>query len=251
MPKYPDFPTITERRNLMEQLREAEESGNALTGNELFKNYIESLRTLNVLMDKYSQVEEEYGIPPTLDTKGKDELMQYMMETAAAGEHFLAAAMNRMSRDDPGADIDGGIRVGVPGVVSRLQDMLSKDYDMLNNYQPTKTPLSFPEIQNDARTQIVDFRGKKTGILTNQLSERIPLTVVDMQGKRHTGVFTKASYVDIKAKFDEMINQTAGYYDREEVRAALPIYKKRCSIRGPFLMPPPPKKSQMKWYCHI
>ena len=80
---------------------------------------------------------------------------------------------------------------------------------------------------------------------------KIAGTVVDMQGKRHTGVFTKASYVDIKAKFDEMINQTAGYYDREEVRAALPIYKKRCSIRGPFLMPPPPKKSQMKWYCHI
>ena len=234
MPKYPDFPTITERRNLMEQLREAEESGNALTGNELFKNYIESLRTLNVLMDKYSQVEEEYGIPPTLDTKGKDELMQSMMETAEAGEHFLAAAMNRMSRDDPGADIDGGIRVGVPGVVSRLQDMLSKDYDMLNNYQPTKTPLSFPEIQNDARTQIVDFRGKKTGILTNKLSERIPLTVVDMQGKRHTGVFTKASYVDIKAKFDEMINKTASYYDSEKMTAALPIYKKALFNQGAF-----------------
>ena len=175
-------------------------------------------------MDKYSEIEEEYGIPATLDANGKDELMQAMMETAQAGETFLAAAENQNA--NPNA--------GVPGMVTRMQRMLSQDYDMLNNYQPDKTPMSFPEIQQDARTQVVDLRGKRTGIMTNKLSARIPMTVVDAQGKRKKGVFTKASYVDIKSKFNKMITDVTSYYDRPEAQSALPLYKRALFNQGAF-----------------
>lgn len=130
--KYPDFPSITERRQIMEELTAAENNGNALAANEHYRNYIEKLKSLNELMDKYSEIEEEYGIPATLDANGKDELMQAMMETAQAGETFLAAAENQNA--NPNA--------GVPGMVTRMQRMLSQDYDMLNNYDVgVKSPL--------------------------------------------------------------------------------------------------------------
>ena len=220
----PEFPSYAERQTLMKELEQMEQDGIAPASKEIFKQYIDKLKQLNTLMDQYSEIDEEFGIPPTLDEDGKKQILQAMNEAAVAGETFLADAQRK----------EANMRAGIPAVVSRMQGLLSRDHDMLGLYDPEKTPMSFPEIQQSARTQVVDFRGKKIGIMTNKLSGRIPMTVVDADGKRRRGVFTKASYVSVKRDFDEMIERALAYYDKPEVRSAMAPYKTALIRQGAF-----------------
>ena len=220
----PKFPTYDERLSLMEELRQATETGDVLTSGQYLKQYVDKLKQLNELMDQYSEIDEEFGLPVTLDDDGKRELLEAMEETAKAGELFLADAENKQAN----------MKVGIQGIVGRMQNMLSRDFDMLNLYDPKKNPLSFPEIQSSARTQVVDFRGKQMGIMTNKLSGRIPMTVVDANGNRHPGVFTKASYVSIKRDYEDMIRQAVSYYDDPAVRRQLGPYKTALINDGAF-----------------
>ena len=215
-PKLPKFPTLAERRSLMAQLLEAERTGTAPTNNEHYRAYAASLKALNEKMDGYSVIDEEYGLPPTLNEAGKLDLLNAMRETAVLGETFLADVTNKK----------GNLNTGVPGVVGNLQGMLGRDYGLLRDYDPTLTPLSFPELQQNARTRIVDLRGKKLGVMTNKLSSRLPMTVVDEQGNRRPGVFTKATYVDLKSKFEGMLTTAASYYDSDAFKNSLGIYRK-------------------------
>lgn len=222
--KLPKFPTLAERRSLMAQLLEAERNGTAPTNNEHYRNYAESLKALNEKMDGYSAISEEDGLPPTLDNAGKEELLNAMRETALLGETFLADVANKK----------GNLNTGIPGIVGRVQGMLSKDFSLLRDYDPTKTPLSFPELQQNARTQVVDFRGKKIGVMTNRLSGRIPMTVVAADGTRRMGVFTKATYVRTKKSFQEMIEKAAAFYDSPAFRNNVTIYKRALIRDGKF-----------------
>ena len=222
--KMTKLPSLAERKKIMEELEAAGKSGDALNQNEQYKEYVNKLKALNELMDKYSAIDENYGIPETLTEQGKKELTEAMFDMANAGETFLAAVENQK----------GNVNAGIAGVVGRVQDMLAKDYDMLNNYQPDKTPMSFPELQQDARTQVIDFRGKKLGIMGNMQSSRIPMTVVDAKGVRRQGVFTKASYVNVKGKLGEVLNRAASRYDRPAFLASAGIYKKALLKKGAF-----------------
>ena len=156
-PKLPKFPTLAERKSLMAQLLEAEQNGTAPANNEHYRAYVESLKALNEKMDGYSVIDEEYGLPPTLNEAGKLDLLNAMRETAVLGETFLADVTNKK----------GNLNTGVPGVVGNLQGMLGRDYGLLRDYDPTLTPLSFPELQQNARTRVVDLRGKKLGVMRN------------------------------------------------------------------------------------
>ncbi len=171
-PKKPNFPTLAERQSIMAELLQAEQNGTAPTNNEHYRSYVEKLKQLNDLMDRYSEIDEADGLPPTLTTAGQEELLTAMRETALLGEAFLADAANKQAK----------LNAGVPGMVGRVQGMLAKDFALLRDYDPALTPLSFPELQENARTLTVDFRGQKIGIMTNKLSGRIPMTVVDAQG---------------------------------------------------------------------
>ena len=158
----------------MEQLEHLEQDGIAPAIREIYKDYVNKLKKLNELEAQYSVAEGEYGVPPTIEGKDKEKLLQAMSEAAVAGETFLADAQRKKAN----------MGAGIPGVVGRMQGMLSVDHEMLNLYDPEKNPMSFPEIQETARTQVVDFRGKKIGIMTNKLSGRIPMTVVGADGTR-------------------------------------------------------------------
>lgn len=215
-PKLPKFPSLAERRSLMAQLLEAEQNGTALTNNEHYRAYAEKLKALNEKMDGYSVIDEEFGLPPTLDEAGKLDLMNAMRETALLGETFLADVTNK----------NGNLNAGIPSVVGNLQGMLGRDFGLLQDYDPTKTPLSFPELQQNARTRIVDLRGKKLGVMRNKLSFRLPMTVVDEHGNRRPGVFTKASYVDLKSKFNGMLTKAASYYDSDEFKSSIVPYRR-------------------------
>lgn len=222
--KISKFPSLAERKKIMEELMAAGENGSILNQNEQYKEYVKKLKGLNELMDKYSSIDERYGIPETLNEKGKEEIMQAMIDTAVAGETFLAGVESEK----------GNLKTGIADVIGRVQGMLSKDYDTLNNYQPDKTPLSFPELQQDARTQVVDFRGKKLGIMGNMQSSRIPMTVVDAKGVRRKGVFTKASYVNVKGKFNDVLNKAASRYEGKEFIGSIGIYKNTLFKKGAF-----------------
>ena len=217
MPKQlPKFPTRAERLALVEQLKNAGAQGSALTNLEYYQNYLRELQALNQLMDSYSEYDPQFGLPPELDEARKLALLEAMQKTALVGERFLADVQ---SRNVP-------LNTGVPRLVGQLQGMLAQDFDTLRLYKPNEHPMSFPELQQLARTQVVDLRGKQIGIMTNKLSARIPMTVVDLQGNRRPGVFTKASYVDLKSKFETTLRRAAAYYDEAAFRNNLGPYKR-------------------------
>ena len=217
MPKQlPKFPTRAERLALVEQLKNAGAQGSALTNLEYYQNYLRELQALNQLMDQYSEIDPQFGLPPELDEAGKLVLLEAMQRTALVGERFLADVQRR----------NIPLNTGVPRLVGQLQGMLSQDFDTLRLYDPKDRPMSFPELQQLARTQVVDLRGKEIGIMTNKLSARIPMTVVDLQGNRRPGVFTKASYVDLKSKFETMLRKAAAYNDEAAIRNNLGPYKR-------------------------
>ena len=214
--QLPKFPSRAERLALVQELQKAGKAGSALSNLEHFQNYLQQLELLNQTMDRYSVIDPQFGLPPELDEAGKLVLLEAMQKTALVGERFLADVQ---SRNVP-------LNTGVPRLVGQLQGMLAQDFDTLRLYDPKDRPMSFPELQQLARTQVVDLRGKEIGIMTNKLSARIPMTVVDLQGNRRPGVFTKASYVDLKSKFETMLRKAAAYYDEAAFRNNLGPYKR-------------------------
>ena len=70
--------------------------------------------------------------------------------------------------------------------------------------------------------------------MTNRLSGRIPMTVVDSSGKRVKGVFTKASYVSIKKDFDDIVKKANEYYDDPAISNNISLYKRALINDGAF-----------------
>ena len=225
-PRYPKFPSLAERQSLMAELQAARQRGDALSTGQHFQNYLNALTALDAKMKQYSEIDETFGLPPTLNEAGKLELLNALTEVAAAGETFLADAQNRIREDPQIENKEAALGTGIPGTVGRVQSLLAQDYDTLRNYKEKETPLSFPELQQLARTKVVDLRGKKIGVMRNKLSDRIPMTVVDLQGRRRPGVFTKASYVDFMPKFRAMLEDAASYYDSESFKRTIGPYRR-------------------------
>ena len=208
--KYPNFPSKAERDSLMEQLRQAEQSGDALTAGEHYKNYVSSLRKLNETMDRYYTPDGD-GTVPTLEQAGKDELMASILETATLGETFLADVAGK----------GGNLTTAAPGLVGQVQAMMSQDYETLSLYDPANDEMTLPEIQQDARTQVIDLRGVQIGKLGNMQSSRLPMTVVDETGGKRRGVFTKASHVSVLKPFRQMLDTAIGQCTDPEGKAQL------------------------------
>ena len=213
------FPSAAERENILKELLDAEKNGTALTNGQHFAQYSAAIKELNGLMEEYSKPEEPYGLPKALDAAGKKKMQEAIAKTAAFGETFLADVQKNHPRTD--------LNQGVPGIVTKIQQMLSSDFEMLSAYDPKQAKLSFLELQENARTQIVDFRGKKIAGFSGSQSSRIPMTVVDAAGNRRRGVFTKATHVDIKGRFDRMLAKQAAYYDSAGFRKQLPAWKEK------------------------
>ena len=211
----PKFPSLAEREAILKELEDAAKSGSALTNSRHFANYNTAIRELNALMDEYSVPRKPYGIPKVLNADGKKKMLNAIIKAASLGETFLA---------DAGRDRKNAV-AGAYGIVERLQKMMSSDYEMLSSYDPSKEKLSFLELQENARTQIIDFRGQKLPNLSGSQSSRLPMTVVDPAGNRRRGVFTRANYVDIKGRFDRMLSDAAAWYDSEEFKKYLPAFK--------------------------
>lgn len=207
---YKSFPSKKERESLMEQLKQLEDERDPLTSRDHYKNYVSSLKQLNEIMDHYYTPDAE-GNVDTLEQDGKDKLMEAIIETATLGETFLADIANNGKN----------LNKGVPGIVSSVQSMMSQDYETLALYNPKNMELTLPEIQQDARTQVIDLRGVKIGKMGNAQSSRLPMTIVDEKGMKTSGVFTKASYVSVAGPFKKMIDEAANQCDNPEGKKQL------------------------------
>ncbi|MBR4701826.1 MAG: hypothetical protein IKP19_09075, partial [Oscillospiraceae bacterium] len=201
----PTFPTAKQRKKIIEDLLKAEEQGQAPSADEHYRAYLEALRQLNALMDDWSRPEGRYGLPRVLDEAGKEALMTAIANTAALGETFLADAQRRGDGEKPGK--------AVLGMTEQVQQLLAGDYEMLSAYKPQEAQLSFPELQENARTEIIDLRGQSIRTMSGAQSSRIPMTVVDAEGKRRRGVFTKAQRLNDLERFKQSLEQIAAYYD--------------------------------------
>lgn len=178
------FPTREERQQLIDQLLAMK--NDSQDNNQLYDQYIQSIRALNESMDRYYTPGED-GLPPTVEQKDKEKLLEVIETAARCGEDFLADVTAK------GRALDAG----VPNMVTQLQNMLSQDYETMKYYDPANDEMTLPELQQDARTQVIDLRDVELEKIGGNQSSRLPMTVVDVTGKEHRGMFTKASYVDV------------------------------------------------------
>ncbi|MBR4657207.1 MAG: hypothetical protein IKO68_11755 [Oscillospiraceae bacterium] len=199
--------SLSNRALLMNQILKVKENQYPQTAGRDYLEYHSALSKLNGLMDRHSAVEDEDGLPKVLEEDGKQELIEAIRETARTGEVFLRSLQS--------AGAAGTVVGDVPVMVTRLQNLLFDDYEVLNAYNPEEAGLSFPELQENARTQIVDFRGMDLKKLGGAQSTRLAMTVVDEKGCRREGVFTKASYVNVKANFDKILQRVNAEYDKQ------------------------------------
>lgn len=197
-------PRAAERERLINSILETNENGYVNTAGQKYLQYSDALRKLNALMNSYSEPDKEIGIPKVLDADGKSKLREAIEDTARLGESFLS--------DVRGANPKRG--TGVSNTVTQLQQMLFEDYELLGAYDPEQVELSFPELQENARTRIVDFRGMDLQRLSGAQSSRLAMTVVDADGSRRDGVFTKATYVNFQEKFEKVIKLVSEEYDK-------------------------------------
>lgn len=196
------------RQSLLEEMRRLV-PGEALSENEsqLYQKYASAIENLDRKMDELERPNEE-GLAKDLDEKGKNELIEGFKNVALAGESFLAGAQEN------GKNLNKGIYK----VVTRLQNMLSKDYENINSYDP-KTPKTLREIQEDSRTITIDFRKRTLKKMGNRMSSRIPMTVYTSDGKKRTGVFTKASYANILGEYNSMIDKAKNKCNTQGAKA--------------------------------
>jgi len=206
---------------LIEQLRELEKnSGAEFTDSQLYRRYQESLKKLDDRMEELSRLSEDEGsrgLPVPLTEENKEELQRLIVDTAGAGETFLG----KMQEDHH------SLTAGIPGIVNRLQGLLSADFNAISTYDP-KSKLSLQEIQEKARTRTIDLRGRKLRTVGNQSSSRIPMTLTNSRDERRRGVFTKASYNHVKSDFQKLLEDAKAVATpeaREAIDGILPGYK--------------------------
>ncbi len=209
MPKF-HFPSKEERESLIRQMRELTTGQNQnLTSLPEYQKYIQSMKALDDMMADCYQPDEN-GIPKALTKEDSERLQEAIIKTAHNGEAFLATAIGNYNANP---------NQGLPGVVDKLQNLLSKDFDALSNYDPASHK-SLPEMQLDAKTLSINLKDRNLGTMSNLSSSRIPLTVVNSQGKKRTGVFTKASHVKTGNLYDQII-VGAKQHCNDEGKAAL------------------------------
>lgn len=201
---------LSDRALLMDQILKVEWNQYPKTTGRDYLAYHDALKALNGLMNQHSAVEDKDGLPKVLEKEEKEELIKAIKQTAKTGETFLRSLQTGSSA--------GKVTGDVPIMVTRLQNLLFDDYEMLNAYNPEEAGLSFPELQENARTQIVDFRGMDLKKLGGSQSSRIAMTVVDEKGRRRQGVFTKASYVNVKENFDKILRRVNAEYDEQSFK---------------------------------
>ena len=226
---YLNFENREKRRELMEQFRK-EAAANNKAG---YEGFVQNIEALNKLMDEYSEL-DSFGLPKTMTAEMKKTLCDSIIKTAMSGENYLKNA-RQAAKNDPQIDISKG----VPGMIGKLQGMLAQDYEAINAYDPEKNAKSMPEVLEDARSVVVDFRKGSLKRLGASLSSRLAINVVNSKKENLCGVFTKASKIDFLGRFNQAIentvNRVRNFEEKELLREILPKYKDYMIKKDPSL----------------
>ena len=190
MPKYYNLPEYDERRRLQQELRQNVDK--TIPG---YEAYAKAMEELDKKMDAYSEL-DSHGVARQIDEAGKKELTDAITAAAKAGEAFLTNAKN----------VQGEGVQNTVDTVRKIQSMMSRDMNLIQQYDPAGPQTkSLPELQNDARSLTVDIGDKAFSKMSGALSERIPMTLQNANGKKVKGFFTKASQFSIKDKFNDIL----------------------------------------------
>lgn len=214
MPPY-HFPTKEERKDLIQKMKRLGDESPA--AGALYQAYAKAIEELEESMSAL-YVPEKDGLPPALKKEDAQKLQELIIGAAEAGEAFLSGAE---AKQDPA--------VGLPDAVTKLQDLLSRDFKALAEYDP-KTPKSLPELQADSRGLTIDLRNRKLGTVGNLSNSRQFMTVVDALGHKRSGVFTKAVKVKVKSRFQKALEDAKAFCDeagKAELDKLLPGFRNK------------------------
>ena len=208
-----------ERQKLMKNLR-AYKIGSKIKG---YQEYVAKMTALDALMEQYS-VKNAFGAVPAMDEDAKKRMQQAIKETAEAGEEFLK---NAAEAKDAG-QVEN-LKNGVPGVVNRLQGMLQRDQQSLEQYDP-KMPLSLPQVLDASRSSIVFLDKADMKNEGGAQNSRIPIVFRGRDGKEYKGFFTKETKADTLDEYVRgLLNEAAGKCSskaaREDIKNMLNTYR--------------------------
>ncbi len=214
MPVY-HFSTKEEREQLIRKMRELAAQGQ--DQGQLYQDYAAAIEAMDAKMSALSTAAGD-GLPPALTQEDAEQLQELISKAAAAGEKFLAGE---------GVGADQEPQAPLPQVVNSLQNLLSRDFRALNEYDP-KRPKSLPELQADARGLTIDLRDRNLGTIGNMTNQRHFLSVVDGLGRKRSGVFTRKTTVRVKSKFMKVLERAKQHCDeagKAELDKLIPGYR--------------------------
>ena len=179
------------RQELLRQLR-LEEEGKSIAG---YADYLQKMEALDRRIEELS-VRDQWGVTKPVDAAMKEELQKAILDTARAGEQYMKNV--REAKKDA--------NTGVPGVVNKLQGLLSGDLLVLNNYDPSQL-LSLPQLLESARAKTLLLGNQEMDRLGGAQNSRIPLSLESADGKKCRAVYTRATYADLQHRIDRALKR--------------------------------------------
>lgn len=102
MPGKINFPSRTERQQLLKELRELEaQLGKEITSSELYQNYVNALNALDQKMEGLYEL-GSFGLPPSVTAEDKNQLTELLLNVGRAGEQFLGDAQEKQQKMNTG-----------------------------------------------------------------------------------------------------------------------------------------------------
>ena len=230
-----DLPDRAARKALLKELEEARRKGLGADV-EGFENYAEKIRILDERMDEFGAL-DPWGLPGALTAEQKTALLAAMKEAGEAGEAFLENVKKKAPED---ASVQPN--KGIPGMVRKLQGILSRDTAALRNYDPEKAPCSLPELMEKSRCRTIELGSTRIEAKGGAQSSRIPMAIVNEKGEKRRGFLTKSSTVDIGNQFQVGIdavvqnlptNSEKSRKTKEQLNNMLRVYRQVLDKRSP------------------
>ena len=203
-----DIPNRAERKALLKEMAEAAKKGlrEDAPGAGEYAVYAEKMQALDEQMDELSAL-DEWGIPKPLTAEQKAALAATMEEAAMAGEAYLAEAKQAAGQEQE-------LKQGLPGLVGKLQGVLSHDYAAIQGYDPA-SKLSLPELMEKSRCKTIQLGTTQINSMGGAQSSRIPMSLVNEKGEKRQGFLTKANTIELKKTFEAGLKNAAEYLDDE------------------------------------
>ena len=203
-----NIPNRAERKALLKEMAEAAKKGlrEDAPGAGEYAVYAEKMQALDEQMDELSAL-DEWGIPKPLTAEQKAALAAAMEEAAMAGEAYLAEAKQAAGQEQE-------LKQGLPGLVGKLQGVLSHDYAAIQGYDPA-SKLSLPELMEKSRCKTIQLGTTQINSMGGAQSSRIPMSLVNEKGEKRQGFLTKANTIELKKTFEAGLKNAAEYLDDE------------------------------------